>query len=1195
MKKKLHKYVLMISGVSFVLMLILLVAWLTYFKLELLELPADYRYSADVVSYDNLYDEDKQQFTGETRSQTTFAYQGVGEHDGVVEVKNTFDVRTIDDMPIFSVERLYGIDHETREHVSGHGDIDRKGYLFAPKGNNRNNFTYWHVNYNQPIDMRFQESETILGLDTDHYTSSFTADQTNELGNLPGVGVTRGVTLNVILDLWIEPVTGELVKYEDSARAYYYDLATGQQQSPWNQFHNNYSFDAVARHVALAESRKQQTQVIQEVVPAIIAMVTVLLGATCVTLYSRQRHHDIKSQTLFCLSFVILASVISLGAWILHEVSLIAPFGLGAGMHYATIGLFVFSAIVALHTATQRRGGARGNALYAVMISTIAVVSLANLLNVVIRGTELFVSDIARMSVATSINFILVATSLIILRSSSRKRWVTLIVSGAIAALVFICLLSLISIAYNLSVLDSASWIRAMSLPTTSMFLMLAFALYPLQHERDAIFGWRPTQVALLFFIAPVLLLGLVWRGARNDVTNNANLQFETEINKIEGLITQRLSSYANSLLGANSLISASEEVTRDEWRSYVDGLQIAKNYPGNQGIGYSVVVPAAERQSFEEGVQSEGFPDFEINPVEPERELYTSILYLEPFDERNQRAFGYDMFSEQTRRTAMSAARDTGDVALSGKVTLLQETNADVQAGFLIYTPVYKKGVQVNNQVQRRANIEGYVYSPVRMDNFMDAAVGNQSTGVNIEIFDAPAADLISEDARMYGASRPVSGLPQKTNVVTVAGHQWVIKYTALPVYASNTTEQFPQYILVGGILASGLLAIAVYSLASSRKRAYKLAENITHDLKQERNLAVKNQKKDDAILTSIGEGVIVTSQSGVVEFVNRYAEKLLKISNTELSGKKLIHSIQAQDLKGKIISSQNRPAFRAYSQKRVVNTRVNYKISSGALVPVEVTVAPIIQNDKVIGLIEVFRDISARLELESAKDDFMSIVSHQLNTPATAVKQFLGLLLEGYFGEIPKEQQELVKKAFDSNEEQITIIQDLLTTARLEAGKSNLEKELFKALPFVNGVVRMLSSKAKKRDVSIKVDVPSSAVLYADKIKLRMCLSNLIDNAIKYNKPNGTVDISVTSTNKCSVVSVRDTGIGIHKSDIPKLFLRFSRVAKRTDEPVTGNGLGLYLVKKIVTLHKGVVEVTSKQDVGTTFVIKLPRKDKS
>ena len=147
--------------------------------------------------------------------------------------------------PIFSVTRLYGVDAKTGQHTSGAGDRDREGYLLSPRMKgvltpvpDKSSFTYWHVNYDTPLELIFQAEETVLGLPTYRYEAQFVTDQTKELSGLPEVGVTRGVNLEGTLTVWIEPISGRRVKYQDRATAYFYDLETNKRLFPWNSFRN---------------------------------------------------------------------------------------------------------------------------------------------------------------------------------------------------------------------------------------------------------------------------------------------------------------------------------------------------------------------------------------------------------------------------------------------------------------------------------------------------------------------------------------------------------------------------------------------------------------------------------------------------------------------------------------------------------------------------------------------------------------------------------------------------------------------------------------------------------------------------------------------------------------------------------------------------------------------------------------------
>lgn len=179
---------------------------------------------------------------------------------------------------------------------------------------------------------------------------------------------------------------------------------------------------------------------------------------------------------------------------------------------------------------------------------------------------------------------------------------------------------------------------------------------------------------------APLALLSLLgttwwmWSNATADAIRTAQERFDFKVSEARFAIDQRLLAYEHALRGAVGLFAASDAVTRAEWRTYMRQLDIDKHYPGIQSIGFSLRIPPERRAAHLDAIRAEGFPDYSIRPA-GERAEYTSIVFLEPFDWRNRRAFGYDMYSEPVRRVAMARARDTGRPSVSGKVTLVQET----------------------------------------------------------------------------------------------------------------------------------------------------------------------------------------------------------------------------------------------------------------------------------------------------------------------------------------------------------------------------------------------------------------------------------------------------------------------------------------------------------------------------------------
>lgn len=231
--------------------------------------------------------------------------------------------------------------------------------------------------------------------------------------------------------------------------------------------------------------------------------------------------------------------------------------------------------------------------------------------------------------------------------------------------------------------------------------------------------------------------------------------------------------------------------------------------------------------------------------------------------------------------------------------------------------------------------------------------------------------------------------------------------------------------------------------------------------------------------------------------------------------------------------------------------------------------------------------------LELNTAKDEFISIASHQLRTPATGVKQYLGMLLQGHGGklEVSKDQLKMLRVAYDSNERQIQIINDLLKTAQVDSGKLNLKKRRTDIVRLVKNVIDDLQPSFKSKQQTIELHNNQDKVfVMVDGDKVHMAIENVLDNASKYSFEKTHIAISLKTSSNNVAVKITDQGVGISKQNQDKLFQKFSRIDNPLSDKADGNGLGLYWVKKIVNQHGGKMRVKSAEGKGSTFTIELP-----
>ncbi len=230
---------------------------------------------------------------------------------------------------------------------------------------------------------------------------------------------------------------------------------------------------------------------------------------------------------------------------------------------------------------------------------------------------------------------------------------------------------------------------------------------------------------------------------------------------------------------------------------------------------------------------------------------------------------------------------------------------------------------------------------------------------------------------------------------------------------------------------------------------------------------------------------------------------------------------------------------------------------------------------------------------KLNKSKDEFISLASHQLRTPASGVKQFLGLVLQGYAGELTGLQREYLTRAYESNDREIELINDLLRVAQVDAGKVILKKEKRDVGKLIADVVNEQEERITVKRQMVVFDIPKKPVVaHVDTARFRMVLENILDNASKYTHDDGTISISVWHDENDVSVAIADTGVGIDDSAFSKLFKKFSRIPNELSEEVGGSGLGLYWAYRIIELHGGTIAVDSLPGKGTTFTIKVPKE---
>ncbi|MCK6486830.1 MAG: CHASE domain-containing protein [Planctomycetes bacterium] len=349
-------------------------------------------------------------------------------------------------------------------------------------------------------------------------------------------------------------------------------------------------------------------------------------------------------------------------------------------------------------------------------------------------------------------------------------------------------------------------------------------------------------------------LLATAWAWYLSDaaVHRRSADRFHFRTEEVQLAIRDRMASYIAILRGGAGLFMASPEVGREAWRRYVDSLELGRSFPGIQGLGFTRVIQPQELAAHVAAVRAEGFPDYSVRPA-GERPLYTAIVYLEPFDWRNQRAFGFDMYTEETRRQAMDRARDGGEPMVSGKVVLVQETEVDRQRGFLVYLPVFRPGLPAATAAERRAALMGYVYAPFRMQDLMHGILGRQVDDLHLHIYDGEGVD----EGRLLAPGVPTdavhAGPPIMERTVVFAlpgGHCWTLVFHADTGLVSASEETLPLLVAACGLVIDLLLFLVIAGLAGRERRIRSQVLHMTRDLR-------RSEERLAQSLEAVGDGV--------------------------------------------------------------------------------------------------------------------------------------------------------------------------------------------------------------------------------------------------------------------------------------------------------------------------------------------------
>jgi PAS domain S-box-containing protein len=365
--------------------------------------------------------------------------------------------------------------------------------------------------------------------------------------------------------------------------------------------------------------------------------------------------------------------------------------------------------------------------------------------------------------------------------------------------------------------------------------------------------------------------------------------------------------------------------------------------------------------------------------------------------------------------------------------------------------------------------------------------------------------------------------------------------------------------------------------------------------DISPKSKLTAHEQRAEaEALFTSIGDGAISTDEFGRITRVNPAAQEILGYAEDELIGTWFPKKIVAVTVEDRPVNMIDRPMTKAFLTGKPASEKTYYRRKNGQKIALAINVSPILLNGKPLGAIEVFRDITLEQEIDRMKSEFISLASHQLRTPLSAIKTYTHMLSDGYMGKLNSSQKKSLNTIITASDRMNELISTLLNITRMESGSIEVTLKSLRLDKVADEVVNELALMAGSKSITLSTLTKGkgSTVVQTDALIVKEIITNLTSNAIKYTPESGSVTLIVRPQRANVTIDIVDSGWGIPKYLQDQVFSKFFRAQNVVKRETTGTGLGLYLVKGLIDTLGGRIWFSSDEDKGTTFSFSLPRQ---
>ena len=736
-----------------------------------------------------------------------------------------------------------------------------------------------------------------------------------------------------------------------------------------------------------------------------------------------------------------------------------------------------------------------------------------------------------------------------------------------------------------------------------------------------------------------ILLLSLgvtfyAWKMVAHYVYEKNAAAFTSLAQESETALLHRIDSYQHVLLGGVGFFQGAGTVSRAQWRTYVEAIDIQQNYPGINGIGWIAEVRPHELQDFTESMRRQGQSNFTEHPDTPTADHFI-ISYIEPV-ELNREAVGLNIAFEQNRYNAALSSRTSDAPVITKPITLVQ---ANTQGpGFLMLVPIYDKGTDDNalhdgstpeaspqqlstqhssprqtsaqqSSVQHAPTprlpapqsptsrpsaphtaalqsphptaFRGWVFAAFVADSFLKGLTNSQGHALHIQVHDQdPPGGFIYDSYAGYPKLQPNFSVHK---VLSVGHRHWILTWQSTPEFETATRGAEPTLVLASGVLLTFALGGILMVLA-------RRAETVAQQVRQKTQQLRENEEQVQTLVDAVTDYAIYRLDAdGCVRSWNTGAHRLKGYLPEEIIGQHYGRFYTEED---RANDEPTRLLTAAAAAGHYASERWWVRKDGRHFWATFVVYALRNTQNQLIGFANVVRDTTQKHEVEQLKSEFISTVSHELRTPLTSIRGSLGLLEAGAAGKLPDKAQSLIKIAYHNSERLVRIINDILDIEKIESGKLSLNIQSIEVAPFLQHVLEVHQTYGHKYQVNFLLDpIPDPIHVSADPDRLAQVMANLLSNAAKFSPSGAQVHVRAKSGATRVRFEVEDLGAGIPEEFRSRIFEKFAQADASASRRFEGTGLGLSITRQLVQAMGGTIGFTSTEGEGTTFHFDLPR----